>query len=117
MQPNKFTANCQILTFGSPPIPRAMSSFNEPVDITGARLAPKKRFKDSIDSFPKSLARRVRAICKAASLLVALVSLGSSSNTKSVASAKNKTKNNIISVPLTSVKHYTNLLHQEWIIF
>ena len=51
----------RIITFGNPPTPRAISSFNEPVDITGARHELKNRCNDNIDSLPKSLASLERA--------------------------------------------------------
>ena len=82
----------QIITFGNPPTPRAISSFNEPVDITGARRELKNRCNDNIDSLPKSLASLERARRNAVSFFVALTSSWSLSHSNSETSAE-KIKN------------------------
>ena len=85
----------RIITFGNPPTPRAISSFNEPVDITGARHELKNRCNDNIDSLPKSLASLERARRNAVSFFVALISSRSSSHSNSETSAE---KMNIIRI-------------------
>ena len=52
---------CQIFTFGNPPNLRAIASFHEPVDITGACYELKNHCNDNIDSLPKSTASFGRA--------------------------------------------------------
>ena len=52
---------CQIFTFGNPPNLRAIASFREPVDITGACYELKNHCNDNIDSLPKSTASFGRA--------------------------------------------------------
>lgn len=79
-----------LITFGNPPIPSARSSFKEPVDITGPRLEPKNRFKDNIDSLPKSLASCESARRRALSFCIILASsCGSSSNSGTSAESTN----------------------------
>ena len=85
----------RIITLGNPPTPRAISRFNEPVDITGARRDLKNRCNDNIDSLPKSLASLERARCNAASFFVALISSRSSSHSNFETSAE---KMNIIRI-------------------
>lgn len=71
---NKTLMLFQPITFGNPPIPSARSSFKEPVDITGARLELKNRFKDNLDSLPKSSASCERATRSALSFSTVLTS-------------------------------------------
>ena len=65
---------------GNPPTPRGISSFNEPVDITGARRELKNRCNDNIDSLPKSLASLERARHNVVSFFVVVISSRSSSH-------------------------------------
>ena len=51
----------QIFTFGNPPNLKAIESFHEPVDITGACHELKNQCNDNIDSLPKSTASFERA--------------------------------------------------------
>lgn len=81
----------QLITFGNPPMPRAKSSFNEPVDTTAARRDLKKRCKDNIDSLQKSPESRERARCSALSFSVALTSSWSMSQSNSGTSTDKKT--------------------------
>lgn len=78
-----------LITFGNPPMPSARSSFKEPVDITGPRLELKNRFKDNIDSLPKSLASCESARRRALSFSIILASSrGSSSNSETSTESK-----------------------------
>ena len=52
---------CQIFTFGNPLNLRAIASFHEPVDITGACYELKNHCNDNINSLPKSTASFGRA--------------------------------------------------------
>ena len=58
---------------GNPPTPRGISSFNEPIEITGARRELKNCCNDNIDSLPKSLASLERARHNAVSFFVAVI--------------------------------------------
>jgi len=75
-------------TFGNPPIPRARSSFKEPVDITRARRTPKNLCRDNIDSLLNSLASCDTAMQSALALSAALTSSRVTSHSKSEASAE-----------------------------
>lgn len=81
-------SNLQPLTLGKPPIPRAMSSFNDPVEITCAYRELKDLCKNNLDSFPKSAATREIAECSAVSFSVVLVSSLSISHSYSQTSTK-----------------------------
>ena len=55
--------HCQIFIFGNPPNLRAISSFNEPVDITGSCHELKNRCDENMDYLPKSPVSLERAKC------------------------------------------------------
>ena len=77
---------------GNPPTPRGISSFNEPIEITGACHELKNCCNDNIDSLPKSLASLERARHSTMSFFVAVISSRSSSHSNSEDSAE-KMKN------------------------
>ena len=68
-----FAFHFQIIAFGNPPTPRAISSFNEPVEITGACRELKNCCNGNIDSLPKSLASLEIARHNAVSFFVAVI--------------------------------------------
>lgn len=86
---NEEVIGTQLTTFGNPPIPRAKSSFKEPVEMIGGRLERKNRCKDNIDSLPKSPESRERAKRSAASFSLALASSLSSPSSRPSHSAVN----------------------------
>ena len=77
-----------IITFEKSPTPRAISSFNELAEITGACHELKNCCNDNIDSLPRSLASLERVRHNAVSFFVAVISSRSSSHSNS----KNSTK-------------------------